>query len=71
MGTSDNRWRAILTMSSDHAGINKLLGLLEREMLYSLARIEDSRHVRDYLGALLVASMEWREANPHKAPWDK
>ena len=36
-------------MSSDHAGINRELGRLQREMSHALAHIDDARKVRLYL----------------------
>ena len=59
----DRRWNAILGMSSDHAGIDRELGRLRAELYYALARIDDPRRVRDYIAALRIASLEWREAN--------
>jgi len=51
-----NRWKLILGLSSDHAGINRELGRLQREMSHALAHIDDARKVRLYLDYLRVAS---------------
>lgn len=55
----DNRWRAMIAMSSDHAGINKELERFEAVMLRTLANVEDARKVRDYLACLRDASIAW------------
>ncbi len=55
----DNRWKAILGMSSDHAGINQELGRFRNELYRALARIEDPRDVRDYLNCLEDYSRSW------------
>jgi len=56
---ADNRWKAILGMSSDHAGINQELGRLRAELYRVLARIDDARDVRDYLEAMRRESGIW------------
>ena len=56
-----NRWKVILGMSSDHAGINGELGRLRTELYRVLAQVEDPRHVKHYLMALRRASREWRQ----------
>lgn len=48
-------------MSSDHAGINRELGRLQREMSHALAHIDDARKVRLYLDYLRVASTTFCE----------
>ena len=66
-----NRFKVMIALSSDHAGIAEELKRLEREIYYVVARIEDGRHVRDYLQALGRASYHWHQANPHAAPWER
>lgn len=66
-----SRFKMMVTLSSDHAGIARELGKLEREIYRVVARIEDARHVRDYLIRLQCASAAWLRDNPHFAPWDK
>jgi len=56
---ADNRWKAILSMSSAHAGINQELGRFRNELYRALARIDDPRDVRDYLGNLISNSHWW------------
>jgi hypothetical protein len=58
-----SRHKAIVMLSSDHAGINQALGWLEYELRRALARIEDPRKVRDYLRDLGIASRAWCDRN--------
>lgn len=66
-----SRFKMMVTLSSDHAGVAKELKRLEREIYRVVARIEDPRHVRDYLVRLACASSLWLHDNPHFAPWEK
>lgn len=66
-----DRFKIMVTLSSDHAGIARQLGLLEREIYHVVARVEDARELRDYIAHVRLASMEWLENNPHAAPWDR
>jgi hypothetical protein len=52
-----NRWKATIALSSDHAAINAELDKFERAMLWTLARIGDARHARDY-----VRKLRWHSA---------
>ena len=54
-----NRWKAIIGLSSDHAGINQELGWLKNELMRGLSRIDDARKVRDYLIHLRSESDAW------------
>lgn len=60
---TERNWTAHLVIASEHAGLNRLFKLLEDEMVHALARIDDPRQVREYIAALRLASLEWREAN--------
>jgi len=65
------KFKMMVTMSSDHAGIARELKWLEREIYRVVARVDDPRKVRDYLRHLESASQAWLLGNPHSAPWDK
>jgi len=57
--TTDNRWRAAIGMSSDHAGIDRELAGLRNELYRVLAQVSDARAVRDYLKVLRRRSEAW------------
>lgn len=54
-----SRFKILVTMSSDHAGVARELQLFESTLRKILARIEDPRQVRDFLRDLAIASREW------------
>lgn len=58
-----NLWKATVVLSSDHAGINRELGLLESELLHVLGRIEDPRKVRDFVDAVRTKAHVWAYEN--------
>ena len=66
----DNRWKAVLGMSSDHAGIDRELRSLQSTLYRVLARTDDARHVRDYLRYLVNVSQEYLLPDA-PAPWRK
>jgi hypothetical protein len=60
MDTSAERnWTATLVIASDHAGLCKEFKVFENEMYRVLARTDDPRMVRLYVGFLIAASKEW------------
>lgn len=62
MHASENRWKAILGMSSDHAGIDRELSKFQASMYRTLARVKDPRQVRDWLHFMRSASKGWLDA---------
>ena len=54
-----DRIKATIVLSSDHAGINRVLGHLEAEMLRVLANINDPRRARDFVTHLRVQALLW------------
>lgn len=66
-----SRFKMIIALSSDHAGIASELKKLEREMYRVIARIDDARAVRNYLETMREHSEDWLTAHPHYAPWDR
>ena len=53
------RFKVMVNMSSDHAGIAAELKELEREIYSVVAHIEDARTLRDYLADMRADSMMW------------
>jgi hypothetical protein len=54
-----NRFKVMVALSSDHAGISRELASLESAMRHALAHIDDPRKVRDYLHHLAIESTYW------------
>jgi hypothetical protein len=54
-----NRWKVMLALSSDHAGINVQLGKFQRALSRILARVDDPRQVRDLFRFVEQKSAEW------------
>ena len=61
---TDNRWKAIVTLASDHGGIGPELQKLENEIIRVLARLDDPRKVRDYVQFLRLESRRLCEMRP-------
>jgi hypothetical protein len=57
------RFKVMVNMSSDHAGISAELNKLEREIYGVVARVDDARQLRDYLQVLELRSKAWCEGN--------
>ena len=53
-------FRAVIALSSDHAGISRELGRLEDAMYRTMAELRNLRQVRDYLRFMRSASAGWR-----------
>ena len=53
------RFKVMVNMSSDHAGIAAELKKLEREIYRVIAHVDDPRKVRDYLQVLELRSKVW------------
>jgi len=56
------RFKVMVNMSSDHAGIAAELSKLEREIYGVVARVDDPRQLRDYLQVLELRSKAWCSA---------
>lgn len=56
-------WTAQIVIASEHAGLRPIFKRLENELYHALAHMDEPTQVREYIMALRVASMEWREAN--------
>lgn len=64
------RWKAMVALSSDHAGVNAILEHLERTLLRGLARCRDARQARDFIQYVAGASEHWCETNDiDQRPW--
>ena len=53
-------------VSCEHAGLRPVFKAFENELYHALARIDEPTQVREYIMALRIASLEWREANSFK-----
>ena len=53
------RFKVMVNMSSDHAGIAAELKKLEREMYRVIAHVDDPRKLRDYIERLGAESQQW------------
>ena len=53
------RFKAMVNMSSDHAGIAAELKKLEREIYRVIAHTDDARELRDYLQVMVLRSKAW------------
>jgi hypothetical protein len=59
------RHTAMIVMSSDHAGVNRELHRLEKELNAVIGLVVNARDIRDYLNALRAASARWLDSNWH------
>lgn len=57
------RFKVMVNMSSDHAGIAAELKRLEREIYRVVAHVDDPRKLRDYLQVMELRSKVWSEGN--------
>jgi hypothetical protein len=57
------RFKVMINMSSDHAGIAAELNKFERELYGVIAHVDDARKLRDYLQAMVVWSQTWCASN--------
>ena len=57
------RFKVMVNMSSDHAGIARELKQLEREIYRVVAHVDDPRKLRDYLQLLRSHSEIWCDSN--------
>lgn len=65
-----NRFKVMINMSSDHAGIAAELNKLEREIYRVIAHIDDPRKLRDYLQVMELRSKVWCEGSGlDMRPW--
>lgn len=55
----DGRFKTVIAMGSDHAGINRELDRLESAMYRTLAQLRDARQVRAWLHFMRSASAGW------------
>ena len=53
------RFKVMVNMSSDHAGIAAELKKVEREIYRVVARVDDARQLRGYLEEMRAESAAW------------
>ena len=57
-----SRFKAVIALSSDHAGIARELDRLETTMYRTIAELRDARQVRDWAHFMRSASAGWLTA---------
>jgi len=63
--TLKNPYKAMIAMSSDHAGLNRELRRLQREIYSVMALVRNARDVRDYIRYLDEQSTRWLDLHYH------
>jgi hypothetical protein len=63
--TVKNPYKAMIAMSSDHAGLNQELGRLQKELYSVMALVRNARDVRDYIRYLHGQSGRWLDSHYH------
>jgi len=61
--TLKNPYRAMIAMSSDHAGLNRELRSLQTELYSVMALMRNARDVRDYVQYLRRQSTRWLDSH--------
>jgi hypothetical protein len=65
---TERNWTAHLVISSEHAGLKPCFKQLEDEIYRVLAVVDEPRHVKEYLAAMRLASVDWLGRHVWKEP---